>query len=151
MNGRGKKEYDCKGHKVLIQALKIPAPVTMIRVDLWIDGMRIVPTKASDFEARSFSKVEDATTYASQAAERMIDKLPKKNVPSGTIVGYDVESGKKLFTETNRATRFPDETDALPRAGDLYEVSGKNYRIVGVRKGSTERLCEVDVREEPPK
>ena len=32
-----------------------------------------------------------------------------KTVPSGTIVGYDAVSGDKLFTETNRATRFPDK------------------------------------------
>lgn len=72
-----------------------------------------------------------------------------KTVPSGTVVGYDVVSGKKLFTEKNRATRFPDQTDALPQANDLYHtLNGKTYRVVAVRKGSTETLCEMDVREE---
>ncbi len=33
-----------------------------------------------------------------------------KTVLPGTIVGYDVVSGVKLFTETNRATRFTDLT-----------------------------------------
>jgi hypothetical protein len=71
-------------------------------------------------------------------------------VPSGTVIGYDAVSGEKLFTETNRASRFPDQTGALPQANDLYQTStGKNYRVVGVRKGSTETQCEMDVREEP--
>jgi len=72
-----------------------------------------------------------------------------KAVPSGTIIGYDVLSGQKLFTEPNRATRLTDQTDALPKANDLYTASGKRYRVVGVRAGSTETLCEIDVREEP--
>jgi hypothetical protein len=45
----GKKEYDYKGHKVLIQALKIPAPVTTIHVNLWIDENAIEPMKTSDW------------------------------------------------------------------------------------------------------
>ena len=70
-------------------------------------------------------------------------------VPVGTIVGYDDVSGDKLFTETNRITRFPDQTDALPQANDLYEtLNGKTYRVVGVRKGSTATRCEIDLREE---
>jgi hypothetical protein len=70
-------------------------------------------------------------------------------VPSGTLIGYDADSGEKLFTETNRATRFPDQTNALPQANGLYNtLDGKTYRVVGVRKGSTEILCEMDVREE---
>jgi hypothetical protein len=72
-----------------------------------------------------------------------------KTVPSGTIVGYDAASGEKLFTETNRATRFPDQTTALPHANDLYSTEGKTYRIVGVRKDSTETQYEIDVVEEP--
>lgn len=72
-------------------------------------------------------------------------------VPSGTVIGYDAVSGEELFTEKNRATRFPDQTDALPQANDLYKASnGKTYRVVGVRKSSTEMTCEIDVREEPP-
>jgi hypothetical protein len=73
-----------------------------------------------------------------------------KSVPSGTIIAYDYVSGQKLFTETNRATRFPDQTDALPQENHLYAYNGKDYRILGVRKGSTEALCEIEVREEPP-
>ena len=69
-------------------------------------------------------------------------------IPSGTIVGYDSGSGKELFTVTNRATRFPDQTYALPCANDLYVVNGKKYRVVGIRKGSTETMCEMDVHEE---
>ena len=49
---------------------------------------------------------------------------------------------------TNRATRFPDQTYALPCANDLYVVNGKKYRVVGIRKGSTETMCEMDVHEE---
>jgi hypothetical protein len=72
-------------------------------------------------------------------------------VPSGTVIGYDAVSGEELFTEKNRATRFPDQTDALPQANDLYKASnGKTYLVVGVRKSSTEMTCEIDVREEPP-
>ena len=55
---------------------------------------------------------------------------------------------KELFTVTNRATRFPDQTYALPCANDLYVVNGKKYRVVGIRKGSTETMCEMDVHEE---
>jgi len=70
----------------------------------------------------------------------------------GTIVGYDFKSGKKLFTETNRVTRFSNQALALPHADDLYLSSGKNYRVVGVRAGSTEAAWEIEVREEtdPP-
>ncbi len=68
--------------------------------------------------------------------------------PSGAIVGYEVISGEKLFTEANRVTRFPDGTSALPYANLLYTVNDKTYRVVGVRKGSTEMVCEIDVREE---
>jgi len=71
-----------------------------------------------------------------------------KSVPSGVVVAYDCISGIELFTEPNRAVRLLDQTDALPKANDLFEHSGKNYFIVGVRKGSTETLCEIDVREE---
>jgi hypothetical protein len=71
-----------------------------------------------------------------------------KTVPPGTIIGYDVVSGDKLFTETNRATRFPDRTYALPHANDSYTVNGKTYRIVSVRSDSTEILYKIDVREE---
>ena len=70
-------------------------------------------------------------------------------VPSGTLVAYDVETGLKLFIETNRATRFPDQSSTLPAQGQLYVHDGMNYRIVGVRKTSTETRYEVDVREEP--
>jgi len=72
-NGSGKTEYVYKGHNVRIQAAQIPAPVTIIRVDLWIDENRIEPMEPSDFEPRSFSKIEDAITHASQAAERITD------------------------------------------------------------------------------
>ena len=71
-----------------------------------------------------------------------------KTVPSGTIIGYDVVSGDKLFTETNRATRFPDQTSALPHPNDSYTVNGKTYRIVSVRPDSTEILYKIVVREE---
>jgi uncharacterized protein (UPF0128 family) len=67
---------------------------------------------------------------------------------SGTVIGYDANSGKKLFEETNRATQLPDGASALPKAGDKYENGGKNYRIKGIRKGSTETLCLMDVIEE---
>jgi hypothetical protein len=69
-------------------------------------------------------------------------------VPSGTVIGYDVVSGDKLFSETNRATRFPDQTSALPHVNDLYVTNGKTYRVVRVRPDSTEMLYKIDVREE---
>jgi hypothetical protein len=71
-------------------------------------------------------------------------------VPSGTVIGYDVVSGKELFSERNRATRFPDQTSALPKPNDTYTVDGKNYRIIGVRADSTELVYKIDVREEEP-
>jgi hypothetical protein len=74
----------------------------------------------------------------------------EKSVPSGTIIGYDSVTGEKLFTDTNRATRLNDEPDTLPRENDTYRaLNDKVYRVVGVRKGSTELQCEIDVREDP--
>jgi len=77
-----------------------------------------------------------------------LDDPRGKSVPPGVIVAYDSISGVKLFTEPNRAVRLLDQTDALPKANDCFEHSGKSYFIVGVRKGSTETLCGIDVREE---
>jgi hypothetical protein len=95
-------------------------------------------------------KCEIILTFPDKAPKLGKDKTMNTNTaPSGTIVGYDVGSGEKLFTETDRATRLSDQTDALPCANDLYTVNGKSYRVVGVRKGSTVTLCEIDVREEP--
>jgi len=71
-----------------------------------------------------------------------------RETQSGTVIGYDANSGKKLFEETNRATQLSDGTSALPKAGDKYENGGKCYRIKGIRKGSTETLCLMDVIEE---
>ena len=72
-------------------------------------------------------------------------------VSSGTVIGYDAVSGVKLFTEINRPIRMNDEPNTLPIANSLYDtLGGKTYRVVGVRKASTELLCEIDVREEPP-
>jgi hypothetical protein len=43
-----------------------------------------------------------------------------------------------------------DEPTTLPTANGLYDtLDGKAYRVVGVRKGSTEFLYEIDVQEEP--
>jgi hypothetical protein len=71
-------------------------------------------------------------------------------VPSGTVISYDAASGVKLFAEINRPIRTNDEPNTLPIANSLYDtLDGKTYRVVGVRKGSTELLCEIDVREEP--
>jgi hypothetical protein len=71
-------------------------------------------------------------------------------VPTHTVIGYDADSGKKLFTEANRASRTAQEPDTLPRANHVYVAgNGKTYRVIGVRKGSTETLVEIDVREEP--
>jgi hypothetical protein len=72
-------------------------------------------------------------------------------VPAGTVIGYDADSGEKLFTEINRATRRSDQTITLPQVNEIHTFNGKTYRIVGVRKGSIETLCEIDVREEPSK
>jgi hypothetical protein len=76
---------------------------------------------------------------------------PQKTVPAGTVIGYDADSGEKLFTEINRATRRSDQTITLPQVNEIHIFNGKTYRIVGVRKGSTETLCEIDVREERSK
>ena len=70
-----------------------------------------------------------------------------KTVPAGILIAYDADTGKKLFTELNRATRWPDGTSSLPHARALY-LHDNNYRIVGVREGSTETIWEIDVREE---
>jgi hypothetical protein len=69
---------------------------------------------------------------------------------SGTLVGYDVTSGVTLFTEVNRVVRLNNSLCTLPKANDLYRPSSsdKQYRVIGVRKGSTEQLWEIDVREE---
>ena len=69
-------------------------------------------------------------------------------VPSGTIIGYDAESGDESFIERNRATRCPDQTSALPHANDSYLTNGKTYRIVGVRSDSTQAMYKMDVRQE---
>jgi len=71
-----------------------------------------------------------------------------KTVPAGILIAYDADTGKKLFTELNRATRWPDGTSSLPHARALYLHDNKNYRIVGVREGSTETIWEIDVHEE---
>jgi hypothetical protein len=59
----------------------------------------------------------------------MADQM--KIVPSGTVIGYDAESGEKLFTEINRASNFPDEISTLPLPNRLYMVDDKKYRVVG--------------------
>jgi hypothetical protein len=70
---------------------------------------------------------------------------------TGTLVGYDVESGAKLFTHTNRPIRLSDKTSSLPHARDYFTVDGKHYQVIGVRQGSTEIFYEIDVREEAVK
>lgn len=72
-------------------------------------------------------------------------------VVTGTLVGYDADSGLTLFTEVNRPIRLSDGTSSLPLARDIYYTGGKQYRVVGVRIGSTETHNEIDVREETVK
>jgi hypothetical protein len=74
-----------------------------------------------------------------------------KTAQMGTIVGYDCITGAELFTEANRVTTNPDQTYALPKAGDYYRASDdKNYFIVGIRNTSTAALWQMDVLEELP-
>jgi len=67
------------------------------------------------------------------------------DIPSGTIIGYHAETGEKLFEHTNRATRDPSGKTTIPSAGEHYQTGGKYYLIVGIRKGSAETLCLMDV------
>ena len=67
---------------------------------------------------------------------------------TGTLVGYDAESGEKLFTEMNRPVKATDKTSIFPLRGDSYYTGGKKYRVVGVRRSSTEAHYEIDVRED---
>lgn len=65
---------------------------------------------------------------------------------TGTLVGYDADSGEKLFTEVNRLLKAADKTSTLPLPEDSYFTGGKNYRVVGVRRSSTEAHYEIDVK-----
>jgi hypothetical protein len=102
-----------------------------------------VPTISQGLNSNLPRQLEAPSFLAGGKVQRM------RTVPSGTIVGYDAASGERLFTEANRATRFPDQTLALPHANNLYTAGDKTYRIAGVRKGSTETRWEIDVIEEP--
>jgi len=66
---------------------------------------------------------------------------------TGTIVGYDAESGEKLFTHVNREVER-NGISTLPYAGGFHDSYDKRYRVVRVRAGSTEELYEIDVKEE---
>jgi hypothetical protein len=69
-------------------------------------------------------------------------------VPTHTVVGYNVNSGKKLFSDVNGASRTVQKTDTLPRAKQLYIRGDKKYRVIHVRKGSAEGFVEIAVNEE---
>ena len=69
---------------------------------------------------------------------------------TGTVVGYDVNTGKKLFTHVNRPVKLTDGTSSLPNARDTFSTDGKQYRVIGIRKGSTETYFEMDLQEEQP-
>ncbi len=66
---------------------------------------------------------------------------------TGTLVGYDADNGQKLFTQINRPVRLSDGTSSLPLAGDFFRTEEKQYQVVGVRRGSTESNCEIELRE----
>jgi hypothetical protein len=70
-------------------------------------------------------------------------------VRTGTLIGYDADSGTNLFTHSNRPVSRSDNRSALPIARDIFHVNGNRYRAVGVRVGSTATNYEIDVREEP--
>jgi hypothetical protein len=70
---------------------------------------------------------------------------------TATMIGYDVESGKVLFTYSNMPSRSYDGKCNLPGAGQLIEHNDRIYRIVGVRKTSTETNWELDLQEESSK
>ena len=72
-------------------------------------------------------------------------------VTTGTLVGYEGVSGQKLFTHMNRPIRLADGASSLPLARDIFIAGEKQYRVIGVRRTSTEILYEIDVREEPAK
>jgi hypothetical protein len=71
------------------------------------------------------------------------------NIPSTqTVVGYDVNSGKRLFTEVTHASRTVLEPENLPRAKQLYIRGNRKYRVIHVRDGCAEGFVEIAVNEE---
>ncbi len=70
-------------------------------------------------------------------------------VPTTTIVGYDVDSGKQLFTHPNVPVRDYKGNSSLPRVNQIYKSSFNDYLVIRVRRSSTETLWEIDVRVEP--
>ena len=74
-----------------------------------------------------------------------------KTMQGCTVVGYNVDSGKEVFTWRHVAPKNYDGTGGLPNAGRILEHNGKSYRVIGVRQGSTETLWEIDVPEERSK
>jgi hypothetical protein len=69
-------------------------------------------------------------------------------VSTQTVVGYDVNSGKKLFTDVTRASRSVREPETLSRAKQLYIRGDKKYRVIHVRDGCAEGFVEIAVNEE---
>ena len=71
-----------------------------------------------------------------------------KIAPTATIIGYDVDSGKELFTHPNVLIRNYEGIHTLPGSGQIYKSRLNTYRVIGVRQDSTEALCKIDVRPE---
>lgn len=69
-------------------------------------------------------------------------------VNTGTLIGYEVGSGTKLFTEANRPITMNDGTSSLPRPNDIYITGRKRYRVISIRRTSTQALYEMDVQVE---
>lgn len=66
-------------------------------------------------------------------------------VQTGTLVGYDAETGIELFRHINRPTHSREGASCLPVAHDTVVADQIRYRVIGVRKSSTESLWEIDV------
>lgn len=72
-------------------------------------------------------------------------------VQTVTMIGYDAESGEVLFTYSNMPSKSHDGKYNLPGAGQLINHNDRIYRVIGVRKTSTETNWELDLQEEPAK
>jgi hypothetical protein len=68
-----------------------------------------------------------------------------------TVIGYDADTGKRLFTLEGFVSRDDYGVPRLPQCGQPLRHDGKKYHVVGVRKHSRPgALWQVDLREAPP-
>lgn len=71
------------------------------------------------------------------------------SVQTITIVGYDVDSGKELFTHQSVPVRDWRGNSNLPQANQIYKTNFNDFHVIGVRRRSTEELWEIDLRPLP--